>query len=134
MPKSASKILAASRGDNPEREQRLRRFRACAEVAEQVYSARTGANLTQHQLAERVGTSQSAIARIEDADYEGHSVRTLQRVADALGLRLSIQLLTTAVNIEATDSIELGPAEDHPYSGDSSDTDAGLQERMLVFA
>jgi transcriptional regulator with XRE-family HTH domain len=62
------------------------------EVARQVYEARTAANLTQAQLAKKIGTSQSAIARIEDADYEGHSTRLLQRIASALGLALRVEL------------------------------------------
>ena len=37
-----------------------------AEIASQIYSARTEARLTQKELARRVGTAQSAIARLED--------------------------------------------------------------------
>jgi transcriptional regulator with XRE-family HTH domain len=51
---------------------------------------REKAGLTQEELAERVGTKPSAISRIEDADYEGHSMDTLRRVADALGMLLIV--------------------------------------------
>jgi|SRR5687767_2302298 transcriptional regulator with XRE-family HTH domain len=51
--------------------------------------ARIGAGLTQEQLAERMETSQSAIARLES----GRSLpsgRTLQRFAEATGTKLRI--------------------------------------------
>ncbi|HSU17438.1 MAG TPA: hypothetical protein VLK66_25240 [Longimicrobium sp.] len=34
--------------------------------------------------------TQSVISRLEDADYEGHSMAMLQRIANALGQRLTI--------------------------------------------
>jgi transcriptional regulator with XRE-family HTH domain len=49
--------------------------------------ARTGAGLTQRELAERIGTKQSVVGRMEDADYEGHSLSMLKRIADAVGDR-----------------------------------------------
>jgi DNA-binding XRE family transcriptional regulator len=61
-----------------------------AEIAQQVYALRTGAKLTQAQLAKLVGTQQSVISRIEDADYDGHSLTMLKRIADALGRRLQV--------------------------------------------
>jgi ribosome-binding protein aMBF1 (putative translation factor) len=59
-------------------------------VAQLVYDARMAAGLTQKQLAEMIGTRQSAIARLEDADYEGHSLSMLRRVAAALGCRIKL--------------------------------------------
>jgi transcriptional regulator with XRE-family HTH domain len=57
-------------------------------VAQLIYDARTKAGLTQKQLAGLIGTSQPNIARLEDADYEGHSLTMLQRIAKALNQRL----------------------------------------------
>jgi transcriptional regulator with XRE-family HTH domain/phage-related protein len=62
-----------------------------AHIAQQVYDLRIAAKLTQKELAERIGTQQSVISRIEDADYEGHSLALLKKIADALGKRLSIE-------------------------------------------
>ena len=59
-------------------------------VGSVIYEARTSAGLTQQQLADRVGMYQSAIARLEDADYDGHSLKTLERIAFALGKRIEI--------------------------------------------
>ncbi|NMG06972.1 helix-turn-helix transcriptional regulator [Brasilonema sp. UFV-L1] len=63
-----------------------------AEVAQLIYEARTKAGLTQKQLAELVGTKQPVIARLEDADYEGHSLSMLQKIACALNQRVVIHL------------------------------------------
>ena len=60
-------------------------------IAQQVYDARMEANLTQQQLADRCATRQSVISRIEDADYYGHSVALLKRIASALGKSVHIE-------------------------------------------
>lgn len=59
-----------------------------ADVAAKVYQLRTNARLTQKQLADRVGTQQSVISRIEDADYDGHSLSLLKRIATAFGKKV----------------------------------------------
>jgi ribosome-binding protein aMBF1 (putative translation factor) len=51
---------------------------------------REEAGMTQKQLAAKIGTQPSAISRIEDADYDGHSISLLQKVADALNMILII--------------------------------------------
>jgi len=79
-------------GDDPERLADLEQERLNAEVAREVYDARKRAGLSQKQLAERVGTTQSVISRLEDADYGGHSVKMLSRIARALGQRLKIAI------------------------------------------
>lgn len=57
-----------------------------------IHQARTAQGLTQKELAERARTSQSAISRIEDADYEGLKIETLEKIAAALRLPLTIVL------------------------------------------
>jgi DNA-binding XRE family transcriptional regulator len=63
------------------------------EIASLVYQARTAAGLTQAQLAKLIGTSQPAIARLEDADYGARSLAMLQKIAAALNRRLEIRLV-----------------------------------------
>src|SRR4051812_41342802 len=63
-----------------------------ARVAMAIYDARTSAGLTQAQLAKRIGTQQSVIARLENADYRGHSLVMLQKVAEATGRRLEVTM------------------------------------------
>lgn len=64
-----------------------------AEMARKIYELRSKAGLTQQELADRVGTSKSAICRLEDADYEGHSLSMLKRIAEALDKRVEIRFL-----------------------------------------
>jgi hypothetical protein len=42
---------------------------------------------------ELIDTLQPVIARFEDADYEGHSLSMLQRIAEALGQRLEVSFV-----------------------------------------
>jgi len=64
-----------------------------AEIARQIFVMRTRAGLSQRDLAERVGTSASAICRLEDGDYEGHSLSLLKRVAAALDRRVEVRFV-----------------------------------------
>ena len=64
-----------------------------ADVAQLIYEARTLAGLTQQQLDDLIGTKQPVIARLEDADYEGHSLSMLQKIARALNQRVVIHLI-----------------------------------------
>jgi ribosome-binding protein aMBF1 (putative translation factor) len=74
-----------------EAEALLEEVRAEAEVARTIYRLRSGAKMTQQALAERVGTTASVISRLEDADYTGHSLAMLRRIAAALGRRVEIR-------------------------------------------
>jgi transcriptional regulator with XRE-family HTH domain len=49
--------------------------------------------LSQRQLAKLVGTPASVICRLEDADYEGHSLAMLNRIATALNRRVEIHFV-----------------------------------------
>ena len=95
MPRTtnALKIMHAMVGNDPKAHRLLDDARAGAQVAQLVYAARTAAGLTQRQLADLIGTKQPVIARLEDADYEGHSLSMLKRIADALGKRLEIRFV-----------------------------------------
>lgn len=62
-------------------------------VARQIQGLRTKAGLTQRELASRVGTTASVICRLEDADYEGHSLTMLKRIAEALNKHLEIRFV-----------------------------------------
>lgn len=58
-------------------------------LVEAMIRARTDANLTQSELAARIGTTQSAIARLEGGRLSP-SIRTLRRHAEATGTRLTL--------------------------------------------
>jgi ribosome-binding protein aMBF1 (putative translation factor) len=55
-----------------------------------VREMREDAGLTQDELAKKVGTTQSAIARLEDTEYTGHSLTMLERIAMACGVALKL--------------------------------------------
>ena len=64
-----------------------------ARVARKLYDLRTKAGLTQKELAQRVDTTASVISRLEDADYEGHSLSMLRRIARALDQEVQIRFV-----------------------------------------
>jgi len=64
-----------------------------ADLARKIFRLRTKAGLSQRELAERVGTSASAICRLEDAEYDGHSLSVLRRIAQALDKRVDVRFL-----------------------------------------
>ena len=78
----------------------LEKARASAHVARQIYDLRTQAGLSQRELAKLVGTTASVICRLEDDDYQGHSLATLRRIAAALGRRVEIRFIPTRGKIK----------------------------------
>ena len=89
----AVQILKKRLGDVPDLDERVQIDKLNVRVAMLVYQVRTEAGMSQSELAKLVGTSQPNIARLEDADYEGHSLSMLQRIAEALGKRIEIQMI-----------------------------------------
>jgi len=77
----------------PERIAELEEERANAEVARNIYELREKAGMAQAELAKLVGTTPSVISRLEDADYEGHSLSMLRRIATALDKRVEIRFV-----------------------------------------
>lgn len=63
------------------------------EVARKLYQLRTEAGLSQRGLTKLIGTTASVICRLEDADYEGHSLAMLTRIASALKQRIEINFV-----------------------------------------
>jgi transcriptional regulator with XRE-family HTH domain len=79
--------------DKPESKALLKDISLNAQVAQLIYDARKERGLTQKQLADLINTQQSVIARLEDVNYEGHSLSLLHRVGEALGQRLEISMV-----------------------------------------
>jgi ribosome-binding protein aMBF1 (putative translation factor) len=63
------------------------------DVGQRLYELRTKAGLSQRALAKLVGTTASVICRLEDADYGGHSLAMLRRIAAALNQRVEIRFV-----------------------------------------
>ena len=62
-------------------------------VASQMLKARSRAGLTQDAVAARMGTTKSAISRLESAGKHAPSLTTLKRYARAVGCELEIKLV-----------------------------------------
>lgn len=62
-------------------------------VASQMLRARAKAGLTQDAVAERMGTTKSAISRLEGAGRHAPSLATLKRYAAAVGCDLQVKLV-----------------------------------------
>jgi predicted transcriptional regulator len=60
-------------------------------AARELIAARARAGLTQSEVAQRMGTTQSAVARLEGGKV-APSIRSLQRYAQAIGCRLALRL------------------------------------------
>jgi DNA-binding XRE family transcriptional regulator len=80
-------------GKSPEMADLLEQEQANLDIARKIYQLRTKAKLSQAELARKVGTTQSVISRLEDADYDGHSLHMLRRIAAALEKRVEIHFL-----------------------------------------
>ncbi len=74
----------------------VERARVNRDVAHAIHDLRTSHGLTQQQLAELIGSRQSVIARLEDADYQSHSLTMLSRIATALHQRVKVEFVPLA--------------------------------------
>jgi transcriptional regulator with XRE-family HTH domain len=61
-----------------------------ASIAAQIKSLREADKLSQQQLADKIGTKQSGISRLENVNYASWKVDTLRKLARAFDLRLRI--------------------------------------------
>jgi transcriptional regulator with XRE-family HTH domain len=78
---------------NPQAKQNRRYFRLMFSIAEGLLQMRKRAGLTQQQLAEKLHTTQSAIARWESAGCSGYTLAKLFEIAERLDHSISIQFL-----------------------------------------
>ena len=63
------------------------------DVARKIRELREKKGLSQRQLAELIDTQASVICRLEDADYEGHSLAMLNRIANALDQKIRVDFV-----------------------------------------
>lgn len=85
-------------GKNKQRLESLEKERENLTIAEHIYNLRTESGLSQKQLAELIGTTQSVISRLEDADYNGHSLAMLRKIAFTFHRKLQIQFVPDKTN------------------------------------
>jgi len=68
-------------------------------IAKEIIKMRIAAKLTQKQLAEKAGTSQSAIARIESGSYENLSLSSLRKIGKVFGATPQIHFKKIKFNV-----------------------------------
>jgi len=97
-PKSASLRYLSDRyiGNNPNRLSSVEAERTNLDIACKIHDLRTKAGLSQRELAKRIGTTAANICRLENADYQGHSLSMLRRIAAALEMRVEVRFLPIA--------------------------------------
>lgn len=78
--------------EDPDFTERFRKAGEAWDVAFQLSVLRKRAGLSQKELAQRVGTSQQQISRLESASYKGHSLSMLHRVASVLGGEVHVEI------------------------------------------
>ena len=79
--------------NDPQMAELLQDEREKSDVARQIYNIRKKAGLTQAELAREIGTTQSVISCLESADYNGHSLEMLRRIAHALHCRVEVHIV-----------------------------------------
>jgi DNA-binding XRE family transcriptional regulator len=62
-------------------------------LAIKIVELREKKGLSQQQLAKLMGTSQQAISRIESGEYEGFTLKTLEKIAESTGMRVKIEFV-----------------------------------------
>ncbi|MBX3377543.1 MAG: helix-turn-helix transcriptional regulator [Phycisphaeraceae bacterium] len=92
----AVEILDAVLGNDPKARAAADKAYDDAVIAMMIYQARTRARMTQKQLADLIDSDQAVISRLEDANYRGHSLTMLRKIARALGKRLDIRFVDAA--------------------------------------
>ena len=66
-------------------------------LAHEMLSARARAGLTQEAVADRMGTTKSAVSRLEGAGKHAPSVTSLKKYAEAVGCTLKIEFIPQSV-------------------------------------
>jgi len=87
-------IIKMRFGIDPSTDENVQAFADDFRIAQMIFDARQAAGLSQKELADAIGTTEDVIAEIEDADHEGESFSMLRRIADALHMRLRVELVS----------------------------------------
>jgi DNA-binding XRE family transcriptional regulator len=78
---------------DPEFKTHYQEERQALKLAMKISKLREKKGLSQQQLAKLMGTSQQAISRIESGEYEGFTLKTLEKIAEATGTKVKIEFV-----------------------------------------
>lgn len=96
--KDAVEILRKRMETNPHLKALVEEERVNYQAALAIHEGRKKAGMTQAQLANEIGTTQSVISRLEDADYRGHTLKMLEQIAEALDRHVEIKFIPVNVH------------------------------------
>ena len=78
---------------DPEFKAHYQEERQALKLAMKIAKLREKKGLSQQQMAKLMGTSQQAISRIESGEYEGFTLKTLEKIAEATGTKVKIEFV-----------------------------------------
>jgi DNA-binding XRE family transcriptional regulator len=78
---------------DPEFKTHYQEERQALKMAMRIAELREQKGLSQQQLAKLMGTSQQAISRIESGEYDGFTLKTLEKIAEATGMRVKVEFV-----------------------------------------
>jgi transcriptional regulator with XRE-family HTH domain len=87
-----------------------------ASVAAQIKKSR--GNMSQQELADKIGTKQSGVSRLENVNYSSWKVETLRKLARAFGLRLRISFEEFGTLIPEIENFRKGILERRKFEDD----------------
>jgi len=78
---------------DPEFKAHYKEERQALKLAIKIAKLREKKGLSQQQMARLMGTSQQAVSRIESGEYEGFTLKTLEKIAEATGTKVKIEFV-----------------------------------------
>jgi DNA-binding XRE family transcriptional regulator len=78
---------------DPEFKTHYQEERQALKLAMKIAKLREKKGLSQQQMAKLMGTSQQAVSRIESGEYEGFTLKTLEKIAEATGTKVKIEFV-----------------------------------------
>ena len=78
---------------DPEFKAHYQEERQSLKLAVKIAKLREKKGLSQQQMAKLMGTSQQAVSRIESGEYEGFTLKTLEKIAEATGTKVKIEFV-----------------------------------------
>ena len=78
---------------DPEFKAHYQEERQALKLAMKIATLREKKGLSQQQMAKLMGTSQQAVSRIESGEYEGFTLKTLEKIAEATGTKVKIEFV-----------------------------------------
>lgn len=79
---------------DPEFKTHYQEERQALKLAMKIAKLREKKGLCQQQMAKLMGTSQQAVSRIESGEYEGFTLKTLEKIAEATGTKVKIEFVS----------------------------------------